>query len=123
MNSNTTETNPVRSRLSFFIGLFNFCLGLYLALMPFGLLIFKDMLPDRSPLVFGGGGIVIALVTWPIAILFSLIGIVMMIVAHVKRNSARPEGSPLTVKNKIALGFSALFLLFAVLHTVAIAGF
>jgi len=123
VNSNATETNPVRSRLSFFIGLFNFCLGVYLALMPFGLLIFKDMLPDRSPLVFGGGGIVIALVTWPIAILFSLIGIVMMIVAHVKRNSARPEGSPLTVKNKIALGFSSLFLLFAVLHTIAIAGF
>ena len=123
MNKNAIENNPVRSRLSFFIGLYNFCLGVYLALMPFGLLIFKDMLPDRSPLVFGGGGIVIALVTWPIAILFSLIGIVMMIVAHVKRNSARPEGSPLTVKNKIALGFSALFLLFAVLHTIAIAGF
>jgi uncharacterized Tic20 family protein len=123
VNSNATETNPVRSRLSFFLGLFNFCLGLYLALMPFGLLIFKDMLPDRSPLVFGGGGIVIALFIWPMAILFSLIGIVMMIVAHVKRNSVRAEGSPLTVKNKISLGFSALLLLFAVWNTFAIAGF
>lgn len=122
MSAEIMEPKQRKSRFSFYVGLFNLLLGVGLFASPWVLLLFKDFLPSNSPLVFGGGGIVVAFVTWPLSILFSVTGIIMMLVAKFSRKSARPEGSPLTGKNKTALVFSGIFLLIAIQHIVALAG-
>jgi hypothetical protein len=122
VSAEISEPNQRKSRFSFYVGLFNLLLGVGLFASPWVLLLFKDFLPYESPLVFSGGGIIVAFVTWPLSILFSVTGIIMMLVAKFSRKSARPEGSPLTGKNKTALVFSGIFLLIALQHIVALAG-
>ena len=122
MSTENSEPNQRKSRFSFYVGLFNLLLGFGLFASPWVLLLFKDSLPSSSPLVFGGGGIVVAFVTWPLSILFSVTGIIMMLVAKFSRKSARPEGSPLTGRNKTALVFSGIFLFIALQHILALAG-
>lgn len=122
MSAEISEPNQRKSRFSFYVGLFNLLLGVGLFASPWVLLLFKDFLPYESPLVFSGGGIIVAFVTWPLSILFSVTGIIMMLVAKFSRKSARLEGSPLTGKNKTALVFSGIFLFIALQHIVALAG-
>jgi hypothetical protein len=122
VSAEISEPNQRKSRFSFYVGLFNLLLGVGLFASPWVLLLFKDFLPYESPLVFSGGGIIVAFVTWPLSILFSVTGIIMMLVAKFSRKSARLEGSPLTGKNKTALVFSGIFLFIALQHIVALAG-
>jgi hypothetical protein len=83
---------------------------------------FKDALPANSLLRGSGTAMVVAFTTWPLAILFSLIGIVQIIAALIMSKSARPKGSPLSLRNKIALAFSGIFLLVAVDNLLMLAG-
>ena len=122
MSTRTDSNTPRKSRFSIYVGLFNLSLAILMVLVSFLMTEFKDALPANSLLRGSGTAMVVAFTTWPLAILFSLIGIVQMIIASIRRKSARPKGSPLSLRNKIALAFSGIFLLVAIDNLLMLAG-
>ena len=122
MSTDADSNKPGKSHFSIYVGLFNLSLAILMVLVSFLMTEFKDALPANSLLRGSGTAMVVAFTTWPLAILFSLIGIVQMIIASIRRKSARPKGSPLSLRNKIALAFSGIFLLVAIDNLLMLAG-
>ena len=109
------------NRFALRIALINLILGIELFFMPFMLVLIKDALPQSSVLNQSGGGDIIFLIA-PLSFLITLVGLIMTIIALVKRKTPVPQDAPLTRKNKTALVFTALFVLINLRMTLIVIG-
>jgi len=75
VSTDIVQPEPEKSKFYLYLGLFNFLLGVVVALSPWVLLQFRDYLPSSSPLVFNGGFIAVALITIPLSFVLLSIGI------------------------------------------------
>ena len=119
MNMLNEQVKPNRFVLR--IALINLILGIEMFFMPFMLVLIKDVLPQSSVLNQSGGGDIIFVIA-PVSFLITLVGLIMTIIALVKRKTPVPQDAPLTRKNKTALVFTALFVLINLRMTLMVIG-
>ena len=122
MSAEIVQPKPEKSKFYLYLGLFNFLLGVVVALSPWVLIQFKDFLPSSSPLVFNGGGIAVALITIPLAFVLIVIGIAFMLTYQFSKKFVKAKGTPLGGGEIYRLVLSIIFLAVAIWHIFDLAG-
>ena len=122
MSTDIVQPKPEKSKFYLYLGLFNFLLGVVVALSPWVLLQFRDYLPSSSPLVFNGGFIAVALITIPLSFVLLSIGITLMLIYRFSKKLVNAKGAPLSGGEIYRLVLSIVLLAVAIWHISDLAG-
>ena len=122
MSTDIVQPEPEKSKFYLYLGLFNFLLGVVVALSPWVLLQFRDYLPSSSPLVFNGGGIVGALITFTLSLALLSAGITLMLIYRFSKKLVKAKGAPLSGGEIYRLVLSVVLLAVAIWHISDLAG-